>query len=368
MHKRTPDALDRLKLVLQTLSDIMSLAQAVLGRHDNVHLDDHLFSPVVGVAGVHLQDQVGMSERQEDDLLHQAGRRSYAAELEELGPDRADPGGNDDQRDEHGARRVDPPLELGAGGRGEDGEAVLEAVVAVVLPQHLQLGAVLTKGEAVDGQEELDAEAARGGDDGGDFQLAEPVVLAREGADRLDDQDQRDGHQGEGEADVAGVAEAGRARGPAGRVVELLGFLVQIIQADVADGLAAALCHGDKEGQGSGRGGRIDLQGGDEDGAIDGNVDGGLDVPAYGLGFVVVHDTGCCWVFGHLNESVDVFILRRVVIVCLSNLAVMQPMAQDGNVGRADEGLAQPLEVDVVCLERRCGHVGDSGSYQLRCC
>ena len=139
----------------------MRLLEGARGVHDDVDLRNQPRAGVVHADGVDALDERRVDQAHVgDELLGLDGGRD-ADEQEELVECGAQPDGRDQAGEDDSAHGVDPPLELGTAHRGEDTEAVDQQVVAVVLPEDVDLGVLVLQRPAIAEEAELGGEGPR---------------------------------------------------------------------------------------------------------------------------------------------------------------------------------------------------------------
>lgn len=242
----------------------MRVAERRIRVHDHVDLGDQPGARVVDADGVDALD--GGRVRQadvRDELLHLDAGRDAHEELELLegrvGPDADDEEGQDD-----GAQRIDPPGEFGAADRRQDTEAVDQEIVAVVLPQDVDLAVLVLDAPAIQEQDELGAEGNSNRNDGWQVEAVGGRVgaLVRgEGLNGEGDEDERDAAHEEAKGDVAHILETGLAGGEAVGVDALDGAVGED-EGQVAEGVEDGVGGGGEERERHRGDGGVELQGG----------------------------------------------------------------------------------------------------------
>lgn len=109
MDKGAIDNRHALQHILQTLPQIMTVAQTrVLVEYD-VDLDVQLVAGVVGLQVLDLSDGLGEAHGEVEEDVALVGRRGGAGEVADMRGAGAGPAGDDEQREEETAEGVEPP-------------------------------------------------------------------------------------------------------------------------------------------------------------------------------------------------------------------------------------------------------------------
>ena len=89
-----------------------------------------------------------------NELLH-VDRRGDADEEQELAKGSVQPDTRDDDGQDSGTHGIDPPTQLGTADRRQNTEAIDEQVVAVILPQNVDLRVLILESPAVQEEAQL---------------------------------------------------------------------------------------------------------------------------------------------------------------------------------------------------------------------
>ncbi|OSS48738.1 hypothetical protein B5807_06873 [Epicoccum nigrum] len=307
-----------LELDLQLLRDVVGGAQAGVGVHDDVDLDDEAGARVVGAHRVDLADGGGVGHGDVGDVLQHGRVGGDADQQLELGVGGAAPQEDDEDGEQHGAHGVDPPLELCAADAGENAEAVDEEVVAVVLPQDAHLAVLVAQRPAVQEEAELCGEGDGHGQHRGEVEVVGlGARVLGHAADRLDDDDHGHGDHQRAEGQVARRLDARLARGELARVHPRDGARAHD-QREVGQGVEQRVGHGGEQRQRARTDGGVQLQHREQHVGHEGAHDGDLVLELVRIAFllgrapVVVHG---------LEQPFDVLVLRLVELLELLRIA-----------------------------------------------
>lgn len=184
VHERAVDHGHTLQDVLQTLAEIVRIAEAhVLIEHD-VDLDVQLVACVVRLQSLDVPDRLGEAHGQvEQDVALVGGRRS-AAQVPDVFRTGFAPVEYDVQRQEKAAQGVQPPdASVVADEREDDGECVEDDVCRGVLGERLDGG--IAHETAPEPAEALDCDGAEHDGNGGDAEFDDAVVWREEPVEAL---------------------------------------------------------------------------------------------------------------------------------------------------------------------------------------
>lgn len=264
MDIRPLDIRQALELHLQLLRHVVRLHERRVGVHDDIHLGDEPRARVVRTHRIDLEDGRRVREAHIRDELLDLHARRHTHEEQELGKGRPQPDGRDDDAQEDGTCRVEPPHQLGTADGRQETEAVDEQVVAVVLPENADLAVPVLDGPRVQKQRELCGERDAHGDDRGEVEGLEVAVRFRQVLGAESNDDERHGRHDEAEGNVSDRLETGLSRGePAG--VHALDGAVGQDERYVAQGVEDGVGHGGEEREGAGRNGGVELEGCQQD-------------------------------------------------------------------------------------------------------
>lgn len=129
MHKGAIHTRHALKHILQTLAQIMTVAQGSSFIEHDIHFDNELVARVVGLQALNLADGAREAHGEIQQDVAVGGRGGGAREVADVRGRGAGPVDDYVEREEEAAQGVEPPdLEGGAGEWEDDAEGVEDCV------------------------------------------------------------------------------------------------------------------------------------------------------------------------------------------------------------------------------------------------
>lgn len=228
VHKRPFDVRQHLDPVLKLLAEVVRLPQRRARVHDDVNFDVVVRSAMICAHGIHFLDLVAERHRVVHEQLDKVAGRRLAGEQLELGVDGVSPSEHDTEGDEDTTHGVKPPRPSATPSGHEETEPVHEDIVAVVLPEHMDLTGLRPDRAAIEEEQQLHAESRAHGDDRRDVEFVGVLaaVVSNDSLHRLDNHDEVDRAHQESIDDISNCLQSRSAHWPL-VVVQFLGFLVQ---------------------------------------------------------------------------------------------------------------------------------------------